>query len=221
MENDPGSVVLPASLDAMLDQLESSQIKRLEVVLRAKLRAAPTRREVREHELGALNAMLAEAGKLGHPRPRVARGDYDRDRPDDAPLSARLVDRYGSWFKACQAASSLKLGGGTKGAPRPWPNKNRGGTRGPQFTREEIIEAVIRCAAAVDRIPSSNLYYDWSARERRRARERGGRMPRLPAQGSVERHFDGWGEVKIAVTEALGESHAPVSEKRLYEARKV
>jgi hypothetical protein len=198
-----GTDPIPAPLSAMLDHLDPAQLKRLEVVLRAKLRAAPTRLEVREHELGVLNAMLAEAGMLDHPRPRVARQTYDRELPEGATPSARLAERYGSWFKACKAASSLKLAGGTKDAPRPWASRQRGGTRGPTFTREEIIEAVIRCAAATERIPSSNVYYDWSARERRKARERGGRLPRLPAQNSVARHFDGWREVRAAVTEAL------------------
>jgi hypothetical protein len=205
-------VPVPASLAAMLDQLEPAQLKRLEIVLRAKLRTAPTKREEREHELGVLNAMLAEAGLLEHPRPHLARGAYDRDRPEDAPRSARLVERYGSWFDACKPASSLNLAGGTKGAARPWPSKHRGGHRGRKFTREEIIEAVIRCAAVVDRVPSSNVYYDWAARERRRARERGGRLPRLPAQGSVERHFGSWSEVRAAVTEVLD---APLVHGRL------
>lgn len=109
----------------------------------------------------------------------------------------------GSWRKACAAAASLKLPGGTKGAARPWSSKHRGGYRGPKFTRQEVIDAVLQCAAAVDRIPSSNVYYDWSARERRKARERGGHLPRLPAQASVERHFKSWREVRAAVEEQL------------------
>jgi hypothetical protein len=202
-QTESAAVAVPASLEAMLDCLEPSQLKRLEVVLRAKLRSAPTRREEREHELGALNAMTSAAGLLGDPRPRISRASYDNERPPAAPRSARLVEGYGSWFKACRAAASLDLTGRTKGAPRPWSSRHRGGSRGPTFTRAEIVEAVIQCAAAVDRIPSSNVYYDWSARERRRARERGGRLPRLPAQGSVERHFGSWSEVRAAVTEVL------------------
>lgn len=194
---------LPGSLIAMLDELEPEQLQRIQLVLRARLRPAPTRREERDHELGALHAMLAAAGLLEDPRPRFSRELYDRDRPKGAPRAATLVHRYSSWFKACQAATSLNVAGGTKGAARPWASKHRGGTRGPAFTPEEVIEAVLRCAAAVDRIPSSNVYYDWSARERRKARERGGHLPRLPAQGSVERHFKSWTEVRTAVQRAL------------------
>jgi hypothetical protein len=194
----------------MLDELERPDLERIALVLRAKLRAAPSRREEREHELGPLHAMLKHAGLLDDPRPRLPRQQYDRDRPLDAPRGTTLASRYGSWFKACQAAVSLNLAGGTKGAARPWSSKHRGGTRGPTFTRKEVIDAVLQCAAAVGRIPSTNLYYDWSARERRRARERGSRLPRLPAQASVERHFKKWSHVRAAVESALSyEGSAP------------
>jgi hypothetical protein len=196
-------VSAPASLLAMLDQLERQQLERLIRVLRAKLRPAPALRTERDHELGALNSMLASAGLLESPRPRIARKAYDRDRPDGAPRSRALVDRYGSWFKACRAAAGLDVRGGTKDAPRPWSSKHRGGHRGANFTRQEVIDAVLQCAAVVDRVPSSNVYYGWSARERRTARERGGHLPRLPAQGSVERHFKSWSEVRAAVEDAL------------------
>jgi hypothetical protein len=198
----------------MLDHLEHEQLERLERILRARLRAAPTKREEHEHELGALNQMLKQEGLLDDPRPRLPRQDYDRDRPKGAPRGTALASRYGSWFKACQAAVSLNLAGGTKGAARPWSSKHRGGYRGPTFTRQEVIEAVLQCAAAVGRIPSSNLYYDWSARERRRARERGGRLPRLPAQASVERHFKSWSEVRAAVGAQLSGSTIAMSPGR-------
>lgn len=142
---------LPAPLLVMLDELERPDLERIALVLRAKLRAAPNRRHEREHELGPLHEMLKRAGLLEDPRPRFPRQAYDRDRPKGAPRGASLVDRYGSWFKACQAATSLNLAGGTKGAARPWSSKHRGRYRGATFTREEVLHAVLQCAAAVDR----------------------------------------------------------------------
>jgi hypothetical protein len=188
---------------AMLDYLDENSLRRLYKVLSVTLLPAQTPREKHLDELGALHEMLRAAGVLGSGQPRIPRSDYDAQWLEGAPKSARLVERYGSWFKACRAAAGLEVRGGTKGAPRPWSAPQRTQGRGKPFTREEVVEAVLRCAAAVGRVPSSNVYYQWSARQRQSARRRGATLPRLPAQGSVERHFDGWGEVREAVMDHL------------------
>jgi len=38
------------------------------------------------------------------------------------------------------------------------------------YERDEIVRAVLKCAVAIGRMPSSNAYYEWAARERRRAK---------------------------------------------------
>lgn len=200
---------VPASLLAMLDQVDADSLQRLYKVLAVTLKPPPKPRQKHEDELGALHAMLMAAGVVESGQPRIPRRRYDAERPGGAPKSARLVERYGSWFKACRAAAGLNVPAGTEGAPRPWSAPQRTQGRGPRFTREEVIEAVVQCAAAAGRVPSSNVYYAWSAKQRKSARHRGATLPRLPAQRSVERHFRCWGEVRAAVQDRLAANAQP------------
>ncbi len=168
-----------------------------------KLSPIPTASDRREEELGLLHSMLEEAGCTEAGIRRIPRIDYDARRSPPSPPSKVLVERYGSWLRACQAAAGLRAPKGEQAGRRPWSIRTLGNRRPPAYTRDEVLDAVRRCAVAVDRIPSSNVYYRWAAYWHRRAREEGAAPPRLPAQRSVERHFNSWSEVRAVVEAAL------------------
>lgn len=194
---------LPGSLLAMIGALEVDAVRELELVLEARL-AAPveTGGERREAELGFLASLLGlpEAMDPGSPRTTPRQSWYDEHRPSDAPSGRRLCRRYGSWAKACRAAEGLSHPG--SGA-RPWAHARTGKRAAPRYTRDEVVRAVITCAAALGRMPSSHAYYTWAAERRRRAKETGA-VARYPSQLTVEHHVGHWAEVTRAVEELLG-----------------
>lgn len=157
-----------------------------EVFLRAahqRLFAPQTFAQRRAAELGFLAKLLDEVPQSPDRLPYVQRAEYDKRRPTeapDAPLSARLVERYGSWRKACYVAwgllpdgSNRYIKGPVTGRPRPAP-----------YTREEAVASVLQCAEAIGHIPSSGEYHTWQLACRRRAREQG-RSVRLARYGSM------------------------------------
>jgi hypothetical protein len=174
---------------AMLPLLDTAALEELERALLIVLHPADDPRERRRAELGCLAALLAEF----QPRPGsrvsyISRETYDELRSDDAPHSARLVERYGSWRAACWHAYGLLPDGRWLGPSRPWPTPGEGQVRVLPYTREEVLDSIRRCERALRRIPSSSDYFRWLHAKRRLAHERGQTL-RLAGQSAIYRHF--------------------------------
>jgi hypothetical protein len=195
-----GAVLGP--LLAMVDALEIDAVRELELVLGARLSVPPPAPgERHESELGFLASILQlpEAMDPTSPRSTPRQSWYDEHRPPGSPSGRRLCKLYGSWTKACRAA-----GGHVESTSdaKPWVHGRTGKRAAPRYTRDEVVSAVIACAAAIGRMPSSHAYYTWSAEQRRRAKKTG-KVARYPAQRTVEHHIGYWGDVRNAVEEAL------------------
>lgn len=194
----------PAPLLAMLERLSPAALAQLERVLGARLHVALTPAEERESKLFFLIELQCEHGRT--PQRQL----YDRLKPAGAARSQTLVETHGSWVRACRAATAERerLGHDVEEhylePLQPWKNPTRGRRRPPDYTDEEIIDAVIACAGEINRIPTSNAYYSWAADKRRRARANRSAPPlRIPTQRTIDRHFRGWDQVREATLERL------------------
>jgi hypothetical protein len=197
---------------AMLRLLTPTGIAEIEHALRLQLAPRfPTPARQRRSELGYLAELMDRSQRAGHHH--IERSTYDRDRPGDAPSSAALVRKFGSWRRACRAASSgLKVTGKKGGgAPLPWIGGPPGSSRPPPYTREEVAAAIRACARDLGRRPTAYEYDRWVRTKRARARAAGTilRLPRLP---EIHRVFP-TGKWR----RALGE--AAVTETELHEVR--
>jgi hypothetical protein len=197
----------------MVDALEIDAVRELELVLGARLAVPPPApAERHETELGFLASILAlpEAMDPTSPRSTPRQSWYDEHRPPGSPSGRRLCKVYKSWTKACRAAGGhVDPASGAKS----WTHGRSGKRAAPRYTRKEVVRAVIACAAAIGRMPSSHAYYMWAAEQRRRAKKTGA-AARYPAQRTVEHHVGGWAEVRRAVEEAL--SPAPPAAGRAH-----
>jgi hypothetical protein len=158
---------------ALLDHLSSEGLKEVGRALHARLNAPPTPAERRVAELRYLTRLLEERPQYPERPPYVPRTVYDERRASeapDAPPSARLTERYGSWARACRAAWGLLSDGRYFGKAQPWP---RPPGRPANFTVEEAVASVQECATALGRIPSSHEYTLWVVNRRARARASG------------------------------------------------
>lgn len=202
----PEARQVPPALLAMVDALKPDPVREISVLLEARLCPPPAAATHRFDELGFLADMItdADAYDAGSPRSTPKRDYYDMNKPPEAPNSQRLCERYGTWTKACRAASTL-LGApacGGRSKARAWSHGFGGGRRPADYTRDEVILAVLRCAAAISRMPSSHAYFTWAARRRREAKLKGA-SHRLPAPNSVYRHFASWEAVIFEVMKQL------------------
>lgn len=186
----------------MLEALSPAGFREIERLLNARLHVELTRADEREDKLGLLIDLQRNHGRLPE------RALYDETRPPGGTMSRTLVKIYGTWTKACRAAATeaeqrgIDLEASYLKPLRPWANPTRTERRPSDYTREEILRAVIACVGEIGRIPTSNAYYDWAAQERRRARNVSAPIPRIPTQRSVERHFNGWDEVRAAIRDS-------------------
>jgi hypothetical protein len=196
------------TLRVMLDSLSVQGLWELERALTGRLHPVRTAAQERVAELGFLAALLdrclgprnskqaSEDSRSTTPtgssnRPRViARAKYDELRGGDAPRSALLVDRYGSWRKACRAADGLLQDGRSTGPGKPW-RSGRGPAADTQYTDEEIMRCVRACAVALLRRPSSTDYYHWR-RAGRAYLQRVGSTERLATVDVVISCFGSW-----------------------------
>ena len=196
-----------APVVAMIEALPAGALDELERAARYALAPAPpSPSEIRERQIGYLAELVAVemASRLpenGRP-PRVPRNEYERTRPPGAASSRALAERHGSWLKACRAAHGLAGGGRIVGDGKPWATPSLGRRRRTDFTREEVIDAVVVVARRLDCEPgtlTSNAYYGFVAEMRRRSKARGAAPPSWPTQRSIERFFASWREVRAAV----------------------
>lgn len=182
-------VAAVATLLAMVSQLERGDLAELERAMRLELVPQPTAAERRSNELGRLASIL---NPLPLPPyltfPVIERELYDERRSGGDPLSARLIERFGSWRRACYHAYGLLEDGRSRGPGNPWPMPLRGKTMPLPYERHEIRAAIRACALALCVRPSSSTFFDWVAAKRSRALARG-LILRLPTKRSVYAHY--------------------------------
>lgn len=198
-----------AVLWAMLDQLDEPSLVELERAILLTLRVAETPSERRVAELGFLSSLLAkEKRRPNHRAAYIERDEYDRLRPPDAPLSHRLVERYGSFRAACWHAYGLLDDGRWLGPSRPWPTVGAGKYRVRAYSREEVLDSIRQCAREL-RLSTltSTDYFRWLRAKRRSARVSGKEL-RLAGQTAIYRHFPvkrgGWNAAVRAALENGG-----------------
>lgn len=117
---------------------------------------------------------------------------YDEARGATGALSSHtLVHRYGSWWEACSIASRMEADGKLPPGQTFSGGRLTRGRKAPKpYTTEEAVSAVRLCAFSFGRRPTSLDYYDWSARQRRIARER--RIEkRVPSKMALARLYPG------------------------------
>jgi hypothetical protein len=197
------SVALDA-IAAMLALLDEDALTEIERALVLTLRPADSPTARRVAELGFLAELLSRTPReRGFKISYAAREDHDRLRPPDAPASARLVERYGSWRAACWHAYGQLPDGRWLGPSRPWPSALRGQARIRPYTREEVLASIRHCARELRRRPTHTDYERWLRAKRRRALLTG-KMIRLAGHSAIYRHFPastgGW---NAALKEAL------------------
>lgn len=166
-----------APLRAMTNRLPIEAVEELGRALHARLNAPPTAAERRVKELRFLARLLDEQPQPLERLPYVLRAHYDERRAADAPeapSSARLQKRFGSWPRACHAAWGLRDDGRWFGEGQPWPRPTR---RPKHFTVEEAKASVRQCATSIGRVPSSHQYHQWIITRRARARAAGESSP--------------------------------------------
>jgi hypothetical protein len=157
-------------------------------LLHGKLHAPGHARVRRVAELGLLAQLLTERPQPPEQLPLTERKLYDERQANDtgstAPLSARLVERYGSWKRACYAAWSLLDDGRWTEGGLPWPASPPGKTQEHAYTRDEAIASLRQAAESLGRVPSSTAYMRWRQNRLNRARSRGLRL-RLAAEKRI------------------------------------
>jgi hypothetical protein len=197
---------LPA-IRAMLAELEPPVLLELKRALELKLAPRRSKAAERVAQLGFLAELLDEHAPRraeGAP-PRVPRELYDRSRPAAAPRSERLVELYGSWLKACRAATGLLPDGRWTGPSKPWPNPTLGRRMSKDYALDEVRQAIRTCALQLGRRPTAEDYRRWRDAKLRRAR-RAGRADhcRLPPLSSIYlRYRAGENRWRIALDDAV------------------
>ena len=161
---------------AMLALLAEADRETFARALHQHVHAPASAAERRVRELGFLAQLLDEQPQPPERLPFVERKHYDQRRKTeapDAPTSAWLVERFGSWKRVCWAAWSLLPDGRKPMGGTPHPRSPPRRPRPAEYTVAEAINSVLACAAALGRTPSSRDYHRWSLSQKRRARETG------------------------------------------------
>jgi hypothetical protein len=183
------AAALPAPIRAMLDELDGAAIAEVERALRGRLTPkTETPAERRARRLGFLARLIEETGSA-----RVPRVVYDEARPDTAPSGQELVDEFRLWRRACRAAAGVMADGRIN---RPDGNNHHrtpgARTKTRAYSRDEIVNAVRRCALDTGRKPTANAYERWRAKKVEAAKRHGKPQPRLPDLSTIARTFPHW-----------------------------
>jgi hypothetical protein len=175
----------------MLDRLDSTARQEFAQRLHQRVHAPEAAAERRLADLGFLTRLLDEQPQRPDRLAYIERKTYEQRRPleaPNAPLSARLVERYGSWHRACFAAWGLLNDGRNRFGTRRPPGTLPGRHRPPAYTADECFSSVRACAAALGKIPSSFEYHLWKIERTRRAKQLGQHV-RLPHYRAVIREL--------------------------------
>ena len=202
-----------APIRAMLAVLDDDARETLARALHQHVHAPPSAAKRRVAELGFLARLLNEQPQPPDRLPYVSRKLYDQRRESgapDAPLSARLQERFGSWQRACHAAWGLLSDGRSWGPGEPWSRPPR---HPKNYTVDEVVASVRACAEAVGHIPSSGEFHWWVINRRARARQRGESTRPFAPYASVmrlvapdRRGGNGW---RLVVKRVFGDSEIP------------
>lgn len=201
------SAPLPHVVQVMLGELDGPALAELERALRGRLTPkAETPAERRARRLGPLAGLIEQAGA-----PRPPREEYDRLRPPEAPSGQELTAEFGLWRRACRAAEGVLPDGRiNRACGDNHPRTPGAREKTPTYTRDEILNAIRRCALDTGRAPTSRAYEHWRERKIGRAQRFGKPTPRLPSLGTVARTFPRW---RLAIAAAA------VDDRSLEEAR--
>lgn len=166
-----------------------ASVEALKVValrLHAKLYAPAHARERRVAELGFLSKLLDEIPHEPGHLAVIERQIYDERHVEapEAPLSARLTERYGSWRRACYAAWTLRQDGRWTEGGFPWTTLSVGEAQSRPYTVEEAIEAVRLATDSLGFVPSSTQYTRWQQSRKVKARSKG-LVIRLPRHSRI------------------------------------
>jgi hypothetical protein len=150
----------------------------------------PAPAELREARLGLLiDLVLERSGEV----PSVE--DYNQaraERADDGeswPSHMSLIRAYGShWLAAVRAAMKVAF---TDNHARISSDDHHRSFK-KRYSRNECLEAVRQCAAALSTTPTLMEYTDWTILRRRSARAAGQAEPRLPSRETVIQRWGSW-----------------------------
>ena len=193
----------------MLDQLDEPSLVELEraILLTLHVAETPSERRMRRAWLSRLLARQSRSAARTI-APPTSSATTTTAAPPEAPLSARLIERYGSFRAACWHAYGLLEDGRWLGPSRPWPTVGVGEYRVRAYSREEVLDSIRQCAREL-RLTTINStdYFRWLAAKRRNARLQG-REIRLAGQTAIYRHFPvssgGWNAAVRAAMEDGG-----------------
>jgi hypothetical protein len=190
------AVSLPPALLAMTSELGREALLELERALRIVLADKETPAQRRARDLGPLAQLLETHAHGAEKHTRFSRKDYEA-APADSLSSDELIALYGHWTQACRAAAGIRPDGRVKGRGKTWTVSRRGRRRPTTYRREEVHEAIRRCAFEIGRWPSSADYHRWSLEKRRALLATGvptgpddeAWSPRIPTMTTVYRFY--------------------------------
>lgn len=152
----------------MLAQLSPESQDGVRRRLARRLNPPASPRERRERELGAaVNLLRTLKPRTGWSFAYLPRVDYDAQRPAEAPSSASLVAKYGSWVQVCSYAYELVAQ--QRGEPirlSPVPAKRQ--RLGRRYSKQDAATALCECADGLGRAPAEEAYKRWWAVTQRR-----------------------------------------------------
>lgn len=129
--------------------------------------------------------------------PLLTRSVYEARQPKESPASptaAQLLERFGSWPRACRSAYGLLPDGRSRGGSSPW-TQPLAGKRRPRYEIDDVRASIRRCARDLGRVPSAGDYHLWAREAKAKARATGGGTnaatdhPRIPGISVVYRLF--------------------------------
>ena len=166
--------------------------------------ACPPTAVLRYDRLQLLLRMLLEAAVLPTFDEYEARRLADAS---DAPAASTLVNAFGHWLSACDAATRF-LGNASAQVAH---THRHSGTYVPYVPRE-VIDAITRFHDRFGMWPTKWEYNEWGRLERQAARHTGVRDPRIPSMGQVAKAFGTYDRaVQLANDAAAPKQRSPTA----------
>ena len=130
--------------------------------------------------------------------------EYETRRQADesgAPAASTLVNAYGHWLSACNAATRFL---GNTSAQVAHTHRHAG--HYVPYVPREVIDAIARFHDLFGTWPTKWEYNEWGRLERRAARHTGAPDPRIPSMGQVAKAF-GTYDCAVQLTNAAATCH--------------
>jgi hypothetical protein len=169
--------------------------------------ATPSAALRRQARLGLLIEMVA-SGVLPDTEEYMAEREVRRERGEEWPTYSVLINAYGHWLAAQDAAIKLvEIGSRARVASSHHHAVFRRDTLWP-----EVPEAILLCRTRLDDWPTEWEYYEWANLTRRAARAAGKPEPQLPTAKPVNNLFGNYAEaLATAKRFATGDRTPPAS----------